>query len=109
MSVLDGPLRPIAEAMRQLIQETDPHLSEAIKWGNPVYERNGRVCYLASGRGYMALGFFDGASLTDPKGRIEGTGKRMRHVKVRRIEDIEPDQVASWVREAVALNQPRDR
>ncbi len=29
----------------------------------------------------------DGAELPDPDGRIEGTGKRIRHVKVRSVED----------------------
>ena len=43
--------------------------------------------------------------MTDPEGRIEGTGKKMRHIKVRGLEDIRPEQYVSWVREAVALSQ----
>ena len=104
MSRLEPSLSPIAEALRAYVVRADPELRESIKWGNPVYEKAGKVCYLASGKGYMSLGFFEGASLSDPLGLIEGTGKRMRHVKVRRVEDIQEGQVASWVREAVALN-----
>ncbi len=32
---------------------------------------------------HMNVGFFHGAALDDPKGLLEGTGKRMRHVKLR--------------------------
>ena len=35
----------------------------------------------------------------------EGTGKKMRHIKVRSLSDIDPDQFSGWVREAVTLNQ----
>ena len=105
MSRLEPDQRPVAEAIRKLVLEADPDLSEAIKWGSPTYEKQGRVCYLAATKSYVSLGFFNGAGLTDPHGRIEGTGKKMRHVKVRALGDIDPDRFAAWVREAVALNQ----
>ena len=63
------------------------------------------MCYLAAGNGYISLEFFNVASLSDPDGRIEGTGKKMRHVKVKSLTDVNVEQVAAWVREAVALNQ----
>ena len=107
MSALDSALRTVAMALRQLILEADPELSEDIKWGNPVYEKHGKVCYLASTKGYVSLGFFNGAELTDPRGRIEGTGKSMRHIKVRSLEDIQHHDYTYWVREAVGINASR--
>ena len=59
------------------------------------------VMYLAATDSYVNLGFFNGASLSDPNGRIAGTGKRMRHVKVRALEDVDQAQFESWIREAV--------
>ena len=32
---------------------------------------------------HVNVGFFNGANLPDPAGLLEGTGKRMRHVKLR--------------------------
>ena len=32
-------------------------------------------------RDHVNVGFFHGAFLSDPAGLLEGTGKRMRHVK----------------------------
>ena len=105
MSQLEPDHRAVAEAIRKLVLEAEPNLSESIKWGNPTYEKQGRVCYLAATKSYVSLGFFNGAGLTDPDGRIEGTGKKMRHVKVRAMSDIDQQRFAGWIREAVALNQ----
>jgi hypothetical protein len=33
-------------------------------------------------KAHVSIGFFQGASLRDPAGLLEGTGKRMRHVKL---------------------------
>lgn len=103
----DPSLRQIAEALRNLILSIGPDLKESVKWGNPMYQGNDRVLYLSATETYVSLGFFDGASLDDPNGRIDGTGKRMRHVKVRALEDIDTDQFESWIREALAIDGRR--
>ena len=38
--------------------------------------------YVNAFRAHANVGFFHGASLADPAGLLEGTGKRMRHVKL---------------------------
>jgi len=40
-------------------------------------------CYVLGYSKHVNLGFCDGAALSDPAGLLEGTGKTMRHVKVR--------------------------
>ena len=105
----DPALRQIAETLRNIILSTEPDLTESIKWSQPVYSRKGRVCYLSATERYVSLGFFNGASLTDPQGRIEGTGVKLRHVKVRSLEDIDMEQIGSWVREAVAIDERVDK
>jgi hypothetical protein len=39
--------------------------------------------YVNTFRDHVNVGFFYGAMLNDPAGLLEGTGKRMRHVKLR--------------------------
>jgi hypothetical protein len=39
--------------------------------------------YVNAFRAHVNVGFFHGAALDDPAGLLEGTGKRMRHVKLR--------------------------
>jgi hypothetical protein len=105
MAALEPPVREMAEALRQLVLDAEPDLGESIKWGNPVYEKEGKVCHLAATKAYVALGFFNGVPLADSEGLLEGRGNKMRHVKVKRLSDIRTGQYAAWVREAVALNQ----
>ena len=49
-------------------------------------------------RSWVNLQLADGADLPNPDGRIEGTGKRIRHVKVRSVDDARSD----WLRRVVA-------
>jgi hypothetical protein len=104
MEELGPSLREIAQTLRLLVLQAVPDVSESIKWGVPCYERSGKVCYLAANKGHINLGFFNGAGLNNPDGLIEGTGEKMRHVKVRKPEDIRPDVFAALVQEAVRLN-----
>jgi len=46
---------------------------------------------------HVNLQLADGADLANPDGRIEGTGKRVRHVKVRSVEDAR----APWLHDVV--------
>jgi hypothetical protein len=39
--------------------------------------------YVGVFRAHVNIGFFHGAALPDPAGLLQGTGKRMRHVKVK--------------------------
>lgn len=49
-------------------------------------------------RAHVNLQLADGVDLPNPDGRIEGTGKRVRHVNVRSIDDAR----SSWLRSTVA-------
>jgi hypothetical protein len=48
-------------------------------------------------KAHVNLQLADGVDLPNPDGRIEGTGKRVRHIKVRSVEDAK----APWVRAAI--------
>jgi hypothetical protein len=51
------------------------------------------VVALAPHQTYVNLQFGDGVDLPDPARRLEGTGKRMHHVKIRSRDDIHPPDV----------------
>jgi hypothetical protein len=44
---------------------------------------NAPFAYVAAFTAHVNVGFFHGASLPDPAGLLEGTGRSMRHVKLR--------------------------
>ncbi len=45
--------------------------------------------YAGAFKAHVNVGFFYGAELHDPSGILEGTGKRMRHVKVKPGKDLD--------------------
>jgi hypothetical protein len=57
-------------------------------------------------KAHVNLQLADGVDLPNPDGRIEGTGKRIRHVKIHSVEEAG----ASWVRAAIEAQvaHPRD-
>jgi len=46
------------------------------------------------------LGFNDGATLDDPKGILEGSGNRIRHIKIRKPADLERPELRDYIRRA---------
>ena len=53
-AAITGPLGAIATRLRQIVKEAAPKASEAIKWGMPVYEFKGMLCYIRARPSYMA-------------------------------------------------------
>ena len=102
---VEPKLRPLASGLRRKFLEVEPELRESIKWGNPCFEKKLRVFYIASqGDRYVTLGLWQGALLPNPEGLIEGTGKRMRHVKIWSMEELEGSGVGRIIREAVGID-----
>ena len=96
-----------ADAIRRiaaLVGNAAPSATLAIKWGQPVFESNGAFAYVRPAKAHVTLGFWRGAELDDPKGRLEGEGDRMKHVKYKTPDAIDEAEVAAWVRQAVELN-----
>ena len=78
------PLRLLVQPWFQRMRGPDPEVREVLHDGCPV-ACLGDVpfAYVNAFTAHAAVGFFQGAALPDPAGLLEGTGKRMRHVKLR--------------------------
>ena len=77
-------LRPIAEQWFEQMRQSGGDVRELMHDGCPVAcVREAPFGYVATFRVHVNVGFFRGARLDDPAGLLEGSGKRMRHVKLR--------------------------
>jgi hypothetical protein len=54
---------------------------------------------------HVNLGLFHGAELTSKYRRLEGTGKGMRHVKVRSVDEARDPTLSRLILDAVKLDQ----
>ena len=77
-------LGAIARRWFQRMRECGPDVLELIHDGNPVAcVGSAAFGYVAAFKAHVSVGFFHGAALKDPAGLLAGTGKRMRHVKLK--------------------------
>lgn len=94
----------IARAVRRTVLAGFPGAIEWFDPGNGLLalgsRRAMRDLYFAiiPHKSWVNLQLADGVDLPNPDGRIEGTGKRIRHAKVRSVEDAS----APWLRAVVA-------
>jgi hypothetical protein len=66
-----------------------PDVRELLHDGHPTAcVDDAAFCYVDAFTAHVNVGFFQGASLADPAGLLEGCGKRMRHVKLRWAEPV---------------------
>ena len=98
--------RALLEKLRALVAKGVPDADASIKWGVPFYQRNGKnVCSLAAFKEHVGINFFASpAVLADPGKKLEGEGKTMRMLKVRRPEDIDSASILRWLKATVAAN-----
>jgi hypothetical protein len=91
----------IIRALRRFVNRIEPALSEAVKWGNGCWiGTKGPVAYVYSDTEYVQFGFFNGSSLKDPKGLLEGKGQYVRHIKVRTRSAIDEPAFGALLRQA---------
>lgn len=99
---VDPRLGTLSRSLRALIKKSIPEAVEQVKWGNPTYVVNGKnVACIMHYKDHVNLGFFMGAKLKSK--RLEGTGKGLRHVKLRRKADIDERGLGRLLKEAAAF------
>lgn len=116
LEITEVPLRPVVKALRALVLEIDPDACEVVRLGDRAATYGtgpGRMvdgyAYILPHRRWVNLGFYRGAQLADPDALLEGTGARMRHVKVRSLEDVDRAALRTLVEAACAERRSTSR
>ncbi len=90
----------ILEAMPGAVEQVDPP-DGLITYGTGP-RLGEQVLAIVPHANHVNLQFADGVDLADPAALLEGTGKRVRHVKSRTLEDAERPALGQLIAEAVA-------
>ena len=102
----------ISRSARRLVLDVFPDAHETLDRGNRI------VAYATGPRGrkdlwvgiaphssHVNLQLANGALIEDPAGLVEGTGKRVRHVKLRSVEDVERSQLRSLLEASLSRHR----
>lgn len=96
-------LRNLARVWFEQMRACERDVRELLHDGHPTAcTGEAAFGYVDAFRSHVNVGFFFGAALPDPDGLLEGSGKRMRHVKLRPNSDTNEDAVRALIAAAYA-------
>ena len=94
-------LYSLAKEWFSLMRECGSDVNELMHDGCPVAcVGDAAFAYVNVFTAHVNVGFFLGATLDDPVGILEGTGKRMRHVKVKPGTEFNSEALRSLIQNA---------
>ena len=105
-------IKDISNKLREVILVAFPDATEVVRLGDGAAsygvgtkKMSESHVYLMPKTGYVNLGFWHGVNIPDPTNLLEGTGKKMRHVKIKRLVDAATPQIQTLIAEAPQRTQ----
>ena len=100
-SGITDPLRLMARPWFKRMRGCGADVRELLHDGCPVAcVGDAPFGYVNAFKAHANIGFFRGAMLADPAALLEGTGKRMRHVKLRPGVELDADALSDLIAQA---------
>jgi hypothetical protein len=94
-------LRAIAERWFRVMRECGDDVRELLHDGHPTAcLADAAFAYVNAFTAHVNVGFFRGAEIADPHGLLEGTGKFMRHVKLRPEREVDAAALTNLIETA---------
>ncbi len=109
----DEGIRELAAASRALISKLIPKSDEKVYFGWRVvrYSLDGTTTgqFIAIGpqKKYVNLYFMNGNELDDPKGLMNGDGKKMRHVSITEARQLKSAALKALIKASAKLQQEK--
>jgi hypothetical protein len=106
LTLMTPHARTLAQQLRALVKDLVPQSVEHVHMGWEVItfgstaKMGDAFAAIAFRPTYVNLQFMDAHDLPDPDHHLEGTGKRMRHVKVHTEEEARAPELPALVRAA---------
>lgn len=98
-----GELGLIARRWFEVMRACGNDVRELLHDGHPTAcVDHAAFGYVNAFTAHVNVGFFRGAEIEDPDGLLEGTGKFMRHVKLKPERDVDPTALTKLIEAAYA-------
>ena len=90
LAAYENPMKPVVEAMREVILEADPRVEEAIKWQAPTFVYKGNIAsFFPKAKKHASLMFHKGAEIVGDFPNLVGDGKEARSFKIASLEEFD--------------------
>ncbi len=98
-----GELGAIAQRWFGVMRDCGDDVRELLHDGHPTAcVTDAAFAYVDAFKAHVNVGFFRGAEIADPEGLLEGTGKFMRHVKLRPEREVDARALRALIATAYA-------
>ena len=89
LAAYDNPMKPVVSAIRDLILDADPRITETIKWQAPTFVYKGNIAsFFPRATKHASLMFHKGATIKGAFPNLIGDGKEARSFKVASRDDL---------------------
>jgi hypothetical protein len=95
----------VVAVMSNVVEVPWPRMRMA-SYGVGPKKKSEHFCYITAQKEDVNLGFYYGAELPDPEGLLHGTGKLLRHVKIREPRAIRSRALRQLVKAASKHRMP---
>ena len=96
-------LGAIARHWFEIMRDRGEDVRELLHDGHPTAcVGEAAFAYVNAFTAHVNVGFFHGAEIADPEGLLEGTGRFMRHVKIRPERDVDGAALTQLIETAYA-------
>ena len=103
MNEHSGELGLIARRWFEVMRNCGDDVRELLHDGHPTAcVDDAAFGYVNAFKAHVNVGFFRGAEIADPENLLEGTGKFMRHVKLKPGCDVDPTALTNLIKSAYA-------
>ena len=112
MAGANPEMAALARTLRAIIVQMHPEHVEICwprqgiaSYGVGPKKMSEHYAYIAPQKAYVNLGFYHGVNLPDPVGLLQGTGKKLRHIKIHSEAEARRPSVKALLAAALADRQ----
>ena len=89
LDAYDNPMKPVVAAIREAALDSDPRITEDIKWKSPTFVYKGNIAsFFPKAKKHATLMFHKGAEIPGGFPNLVGDGKEARSFKVASLDDL---------------------
>jgi hypothetical protein len=91
-------------ARLRTIMRHQPGVTELISYGIPAYKRNRVIAVISPTKKDITFSFSRGAQMDDRYDMLRGAGKSSKHLKIKKLEDLDEKALRYYIDQALALD-----
>lgn len=99
----------LVQAIRRLIKDTVPDVTEYITYGIPAYRLDNIIAVISPTKKDITLSFSRGAHFNDEHGLLDGVGNVSKFVKMKTLDELKQYETAlhDYLKQAIALDKTK--